>query len=279
MKVLVFSDPYWSLGRVHRGVEKQLPQHEFRYVDWNIQHTLIEYFMWCDKCITNLHCSRFLKNSYPMLDLKKCIFVCHGAGEHSADPSTYDSQLQYGMTSDSVRNLFPPHIKDVFLMPNGVDEDDFIYKERDGIIRRMGWCGGEHVPSKQLGWAKEISTITGIPLDIASQLSYEDVAKWYHSVDILLVTAVPIPESETGPLPVFEAIVSGIPVIGTPVGNFRHIPGPKFTNIAEAVELIKFLQEFPEKVKALAKVQYEYVIQNFTYKAMAHKWNNALEFS
>jgi glycosyltransferase involved in cell wall biosynthesis len=183
------------------------------------------------------------------------------------------------MTSDSVRHLFPPHIKNVFLTPNGVDEDDFIYKERDGIIRKIGWCGGDHVPSKQIGWATEISNNCEVPLDIASQLSYAEVAKWYHSVDILLVTAVPSMESETGPLPAFEAIVSGIPVIGTPVGNFRHIPGPKFATVAEAVELIRSLQEHPEEVKALAKIQYDYVIQNFTYKAMAYKWNDALEFS
>jgi glycosyltransferase involved in cell wall biosynthesis len=164
-------------------------------------------------------------------------------------------------------------------MPNGVDENDFIYKERDGLIRRLGWCGGEHVASKQISWAKEISIRSGLPLDVASQLSYAEVAKWYHSVDILLVTAVPSMESETGPLPAFEAIVSGIPVIGTPVGNFRHIPGPKFATVDEALELIRFLQEHPEKVKVLAKIQYDYVIQNFTYKAMAHKWNDALEFS
>lgn len=279
MKILVFSDPYWSLGRVHRGVAKQLPQHEFRYVDWNIRNTFVSDFEWCDRCLTNLHCSRFLKENYPTIDLNKCVFVAHGAGEHSPNHLTYDCKLTYGMTSDSVRHLFPPHIKKVFLMPNGVDEDDFTYKERDGIIRRLGWCGGEHVPSKQIEWARDISKRTNIPLDIASQLSYDDVAKWYHSVDILLVTAVPKAESETGPLPAFEAIVSGIPVIGTPVGNFRHIPGPKFASVEEGVALVNILHENPENMKKLAKLQYDYVINNFTYKVMANKWDDAFQFS
>lgn len=280
MKVLVFSDTHWSLGRVHRGVEKQLPQHEFRHSDWNVfGSSFEENFNWCDRCLTNLHCVKFIKDNYPHFNLKKFIFVCHGAGEHPKLPELYYSDLQYGMTSDCVRHLFPPHIKNVFLMPNGVDESDFVYKERDGLIRRLGWCGGDHVPSKQVNWAKEISAKTDVPLDVASTLSYDEVAKWYHSVDILLITAVPNPESETGPLPAFEAIVSGIPVIGTPVGNFRHIPGPKFTTVDEGVELIKFLQSSPEKVIAIAKAQYEYVMENFTYKAMAHKWNDALEFS
>lgn len=279
MKVLVFSDPYWSLGRVHRGVAKQLPQHEFRIVDWNKRDNLISDYEWCDKCITNLHCIKFLKENYQMFDLKKFIFVAHGAGEYPSDPYTYDPEFTYGMTSDSVRHLFPPHIEKVFLMPNGVDPDDFMYKERDGIIRKLGWCGGEHVVSKQVGWAHDISQKTQIPLDVASHLSYDDVAKWYHSVDILLITAVPKAESETGPLPAFEAIVSGIPVIGTPVGNFRHIPGPKFGKVQEAVELIKFFRNNPEHVKKLAKIQYDYVMNNFTYKVMAHKWNDAFQFS
>lgn len=279
MKVLVFSDPYWSLGRVHRGVAKYLPQHEFRIVDWNIRDNLVEDFAWCDRCIANLHCVKFLKDNYPFFDLKKCIFVAHGAGEHGRIPGEYYSEYQYGMTSDSVRHLFPPHIKNVFLMPNGVDTDDFSYKERDGIIRKFGWCGGTHVESKQFSWAKEISCRLNIPIDVASQLSYNDVAKWYHTVDVLLVTAVPIPESETGPLPAFEAIVSGIPVIGTPVGNFRHIPGPKFSTVEEAVQILNIFRENPESVRNLAKQQYEYVLQNFTYKAMANKWDDALQFS
>jgi glycosyltransferase involved in cell wall biosynthesis len=279
MKILVFSDPYWSLGRVHRGVAKQLPQHEFRIVDWNKRENLVSDFKWCDRCVTNLHCSRFLRENYPMFDLKKCVFIAHGAGEHSADHSTYDSQLTYGMTSDSVRHLFPPHIQNVFLTPNGVDTDDFIYKERDGVIRKLGWCGDPKVPSKQIELARDISARTQIPLDIARDLSYDDVAKWYHSVDILLITAVPKPESETGPLPAFEAIVSGIPVIGTPVGNFRHIPGPKFSNIEDAVELMNLFIREPEHVKKLARLQYDYVMQNFAYNAIAHKWNDAFQFS
>lgn len=279
MKILVFSDPYWSLGRVHRGVAKYLPQHEFRYVDWNKRDTLVSEFEWCDRCITNLHCSVFLKENYPMLDLKKCIFNAHGWIEFSHHKPIYDESLTYGMTSDSVRHLFPPHIQNVFLMPNGVDPDDFIYKERDGIIRKMGWCGGADVSWKQVVWAKDISVRTGIALDIASQLSYDDVAKWYHSVDLLLITAVPNPEMETGPLPAFEAIVSGIPVIGTPVGNFRHIPGPKFTSVEEGVELVNFFHKNPDSVKKLAKIQYDYVMNNFTYKTMAHKWDDAFQFS
>jgi glycosyltransferase involved in cell wall biosynthesis len=279
MKVLVFSDTYWSLGRVHRDVAKQLPQHEFHYVDWNQRDTLISEFEWCDRCITNLHCSRFLKDNYPMLDLKKCVFVAHGAGEHSSDPTTYDASYTYGMTSDSVRHLFPPHIKNVFLTPNGVDPDGFIYRERDGVIRNMGWCGGAGVASKQIEWAQDISKTTNIPLYVATQLSYDDIAKWYQVIDILLVTAVPNPESETGPLPPFEAIVSGVPVLGTPVGNFRHVPGPKFSNVEDAVQLVQFFRANPKAVKDLAKLQYDYVMEHFTYKAMANKWNDALQFS
>ena len=72
---------------------------------------------------------------------------------------------------------------------------------------------------------------------------------WYKTIDVLLVTA--------GPLPPFEAILSGVLVIGTAVGNFQLLPGPKFSKIEEVAVLLKDLKKLPDRVKALAKEQYE----------------------
>jgi hypothetical protein len=174
---------------------------------------------------------------------------------------------------------FFPETVTPFLMPNGVDPDEFRYIPKDGSLKKLGWCGAPHVASKQVEWAHEISNKTQIPLTIASKLSYDEVREWYNTIDVLLITAVPIRYKETGPLPAFEAIVSGIPVIGTPVGNFYHIPGPKFTTVQEAVELIQHFKEHPQELVDLAKEQYDYVMNNFTYKVLAPQWKYALEFS
>jgi hypothetical protein len=118
--------------------------------------------------------------------------------------------------------------------------------------------------------------IVPVNMTAANTLSFEEVKNWYHTIDLLLITAVPVPEQETGPLPAFEAIVSGIPVIGTPVGNFRHVPGPKFTDLDEGVRLVNYYKEKPEELKNLAKEQYDYVIKNFSYKVLAPYWEKAL---
>lgn len=277
MKVFVFSDTHWALGRVHRDVMKEL-DHEVRYTDWDGYSTteFIENYAWCDKCITNLVAYKTLKPYLPILDLKKCIFVSHGYPEH--EHAEYDSNLTYGMTCEALRELFPSTITP-FLMPNGVDPDAFNYCPRDGSLKTLGWCGAPHVPSKQVDWAYAISNETNIPLKLATHLSYDELRAWYNTIDVLLITAVPEASKESGPLPAFEAIVSGVPVIGTPVGNFRHIPGPKIVSIDEAVYLLNYYKTHPDELVHIANEQYTYVMKYLTYKVLAPKWQHALEFS
>ena len=276
-KVFVFSDLNWSLGRVYRDIAVQLKEFEFKYQDWGTTdiETFINNYSWCDICITNLVSYNFLKNNINT-DLKKCIFISHGFLEHNN--IEYDPELRYAATSDSILDLFPVNINPV-LTPNGVDPANFIYKKRDGSIQNIGWCGATHVWFKQFNWADDITTKLNIPLKTASTLSYSDLILWYQTVDLLIITAIPEAKYETGPLPAFEAIVSGIPVLGTPVGNFKHVPGPKFKTVDEAVCLISYYKEHPEELVKLADEQYEYVMNNFTYENLAYLWRNALQFS
>lgn len=277
MKVFIFSDTHWALGRIHRDVMKQLP-HEVRYTDW-AKYSWDEFmtnYNWCDKCITNLVAYKSLKPTFPFLDFRKCIFVSHGAVEHEG--IELNPALKYGMVSDCLEPLFPSMIKP-FLMPNGVDPENFNYLPKNGELKTLGWCGAPHVQSKQVEWAYDIAKQTHLPLGLATRFSYDQVKSWYNDIDLLIITAVPLPYKETGPLPAFEAVVSGVPVIGTPVGNFRHFPGPKFTTVQEAVSFIEHYKTHPEELKALAAEQYEHVMKNWTYKTLAKQWQHALEFS
>lgn len=275
MKIFIFSDTHWSLGRVHRDVMKQLP-YEVRYTDW-AEYTIAEFFSnyeWCDRMVTNL--VSYLTLKHMMTDFKKVIFVSHGAIEHHNIELI--PQLTYGVTTDALIPLFPEHIKP-FLMPNGVDPNNFNYKPKQNGIHVIGWCGAPHVHLKQIDWAKQICKSTNLPLEIASDLSYDQVKEWYNTIDLLLVTSIPISSMESGPLPAFEAIVSGVAVIGTPVGNFRHVPGPKFKTIEEGIAIVNELKGDPEQLFQLAKLQYDYVMKNYTYEVVAKYWKHALEFS
>jgi glycosyltransferase involved in cell wall biosynthesis len=277
MKLFIFAETKWALGRIYRDFTKFL-DYEVRYLDWAtyVYQDFLTNYEWCDKCLTNLCAYPVLKTSFPCFDLKKCIFVSHGFIEHRE--ATYDENLTYGMTSDSLRSLFPPNITP-FLMPNGVDPDNFNYIPRNGSITTIGWCGAFLVVWKQVNWAEHITKSLNIPLKICFGMSYDEVREWYNTIDLLLITSTPEPHIESGPLPAFEAIVSGVPVLGTPVGNFRHIPGPKFTTVEEGTELVRYYRENPTKLVELAKEQYDYVINNYTYKTLSKFWKDALEFS
>jgi glycosyltransferase involved in cell wall biosynthesis len=275
-KVFVFSDSYWSINRVYRDVEKQLSDDfEFFYMHWRDYSVdeFIRRYNECDLCLTNVICVKCPMPDFPFLNFKKCLFVSHGFPENDK-LTDYPTNYMYGMTSDSVIELFPKNVP-VLYTPNGVDPDNFEYREKSGVISTIGWAGATYQPYKQIDWAKQISAGVDLPLKIGEGLRFEQMKDWYHTVDIVLVTTIPEHWRETGPLPAYEAIVSGVLVVGTPVGNFRKIPGPKFSTIEEGIQIVKKLKENPDVVKELAREQYRYVMENFTYKVISHYWRSA----
>jgi glycosyltransferase involved in cell wall biosynthesis len=164
--------------------------------------------------------------------------------------------------------------------------DNFTRKEHSGAINRIGWCGAPHISSKQFHWAREIAKNLNTELYVSSKTLFEDSAdwkampfddlvNWYTTLDILLITSVPTKESETGPLPAFEAIASGVVVIGTPVGNFAEVPGPKFSTVEEAISILNELKTNPEKVKQIANDQYACIVEKWNYRVVSHHWRHA----
>ena len=277
-KVFAFIGLNWSVHRVVLGIEKNLnTEFEFRYLDSTEHYTAYQFmklYNWCDVVLTNLETIRTLKACFPSIEFKKILFISHGAIENRV-VKEYDSNSCYGMTSNVLKNLFPSHLK-LYLTPNGVDPSIFKYKERDGSLKKLGWGGCPTIPSKRVEWAHEISKRTNLPLSIGYGMTFEEIIDWYHTIDLLIVTAGPDLYSETGPLPAFEAIVSGVPVLGTYVGNFANIPGPKFFNLDDACSMIEYLRDNPLRMKQIANEQYEYVMNNYTYEKLAPLWKKAL---
>jgi glycosyltransferase involved in cell wall biosynthesis len=282
-KIFIFSDTAWSIGRVYRGLMKHLQNSfEFRFIDWNKDGGIMNFdenYSWCDLCITNA-CSVGILSYVPNRE-RKIFFVSHGFEEGWG---TIHPTLTYGITSSVLSHMFPPG---THLVPNGVDPDDFTYRERDGHLNTIGWCGAPRQGYKQVHWAEAIAKGLDIPLSVTANpkyttpeawepMNYDEIREWYGTIDLLIVTSIPEGSKETGPLPPFEAIVSGVPAIGTPVGNFRDVPGPKFTSVEEGIEVINKYKNDPEALKQLAKEQYEYVMNNYTYERLAPIWNSAI---
>ena len=285
MKILVFTELKWALYRVYTDIAKYLPDCEFKFINWLkwYDHEMETQFNECDVFVTNFVALGVID----YLDHSKILSVSHGFEElqgRSVNPT-----FTHAITSNSIRGYFPSDMK-VFLTPNGVDPEQFDYKIRNGELNTIGWCGATDKWYKQPDWAREIANQTNTLFKITSgvqceddfskwtPLSYDEIREWYSTIDLLLITSIPEEKHETGPLPAFEAIVSGVPVIGTSVGNFANVPGPKFTTIEEGIEIVNHLKSDPERMKALAKEQYDYVMANCTYASFAHKWREAFEY-
>jgi glycosyltransferase involved in cell wall biosynthesis len=287
MKVCLFTDPTWSLGRVANGVQSSLKEYTIDIIGVSPSYT--HSMMWdiynkYDVIIVNLYAKAFFDH---IPDKRKILYRSDGFTEFFH--FKLDLTDTYAAVGEQLIPMFPVGSK-VFWTPNGVDPSQFIHTERDGEIRKVGWCGAPRVWFKQIEWALEITNRCCIPFSIASSvpcednyqiwepLTYDQVRDWYHTIDILLITSFPDGISETGPLPAFEAIVSGVPVIGTPTGNFEKVPGPKFKTIEEGIEILSRLRCNPDEMKELAKAQYDYVMNHFTYDVLAPKWRDAIEY-
>lgn len=284
IKILVWTDPYWSIGRVNRNVEKLLDplEYEFTYCNWavrgcsHVANTIGKY----DIILTNLVALVSLKKYTPNLCLTKFIFVCHGSVElKNINSESYPDNTTYSMTSQVVKPLFPEHIRTkIHCTYNGVDPTEFNFVQRSGKIIKIGWCGVP-IATKRVNWTNEIATKCELEYEIQSKMTYDEIKQWYNTIDIFLVNAGPDNWVETGPLPPFEAIVSGVLAIGTRVGNFADVPGPKYDTIEEAVTIINDLKNNPEKVLALMKEQYDYVIKNWTYESLIDGWKHTFRES
>jgi len=282
-RVIVIGNLTWSVYRVDKGVEKALKdRYVYKFYDFkgfyleevladirNSDVVVIDFYLH-DELMTVIKKDE---------DLRKVCLVCHGDSELVNNRVKPCELFTLGVVSPV---LIPKMNKivdrPIYLTPNGVDPDEFIYRERSGIIETIGWCGSPTTfLTKRSNWAVKIAQKSKLALNYAMTVPYEDIKDWYHTIDILIVTAGPNIEAESGPLPPFEAIVSGIPVIGTVVGNLSFIPGPKFSTIDEAVAILEHLKTDPTEVKRLANEQLEYVFNNFTYKALKPHWEKMFD--
>lgn len=276
-RIVVIADTKWSVHRVHTGIEKSLGEgYSFIYHECShfYLHKFLEDLDNADVCITTLNLyGDMMDRIKDDKNRKKVIILCHGTPEYWGIPADPSSLFTYAATSAvlvpylSSRIQWPIHI-----MPNGVEPRNFVYRQRAGCVKSLGWCGDPTVASKRFDWAVDIATGVHLPLSVARTMTPDEIRDWYGTIDVLLMTAGPDPSAESGPLPPFEAIVSGVVVIGTAVGNFASVPGPKFTTREEAVAILEELKADPAKMQEIHKQQYECVMANWTYDTIAPKW-------
>jgi glycosyltransferase involved in cell wall biosynthesis len=168
--------------------------------------------------------------------------------------------------------LSHPHQRQI-LQEAGIDLSKSLVLERPlGALRaftvrenhagdqfRVGWVGREH-PRKRTAWfAEALRDFAARQPDVAAvligkelhslcerirsdgisceyfdraQISIHDYPRLYQRLDCLVITS----STEAGPLPLFEALATGVPVISTPVGWAPLLAGkaPEFVLLAES---------------------------------------------
>ena len=281
-KILVYGDTEWSVGSVHKNIAKYLKDDfDFEFNDWSSCHplTLLQYVKDYDIILTNLITLDIFQDAN--IPLSNFIFIAHGYPDvigYDFDKKHFNgcnkTDAMFTVTSSSISTLYPKDLK-LYNTFNGVDLEDFTYKKDiEKGINKIGWCGAPKIKTKRYKWSFDITEKTNTLLSIAATLSKESLKQWYHNIDLLIITAGPEEWFETGPLPAFEAIASGTLVIGTKVGNFQKIPGPKFDTVEEAVLIINNLKNDPLKIQEFKKEQYEFVRNNWTYDVLKEQWKD-----
>jgi len=281
-KILMYGDTGWSVGSVHKNIANYLKDDfDFKFYNWGDYNPLfiLQYINEYDIIFTNLiTLPVFIEAN---ISLSKFIFIAHGYPDvigYDFDKKYINNDCpkdaMYSVASKSISSLYPKDLK-LYNTFNGVNLDEFIYKtEIEKGINKIGWCGAPRIETKRYKWALDITEKTKTLLSIASTLPKHDLQQWYRNIDLLIITAGPEQWVETGPLPAFESIASGTLVIGTRVGNFQDIPGPKFETIEEAITIINNLKNDPIKIQELKREQYEFVKQNFSYHVIKNQWKD-----
>lgn len=279
-KIVVIADNGWAIKRIHIDLEHVLrDEYSFKYYDsagfsWE---SFMADFKDADICLSTLNHFHDLLNTFPNdSDRRKLVYVHHGA---SNGANYFRDRTDHPYTLGAVNRINQELMAEgttepVYLVKTGTNPSVWNYRAHTGAVTRLGWCGAPSVAYKNFDWAQWISADTNVPLAVASQLSQPELRGWYNTIDVLLVTAGPL---EAGPLPPFEAICSGVLVVGTPVGNSAELPGPKFNTKEEAVAIIQRLKEDPEEVRRLAKEQYDCVMAKWTYETLKNAWCTMFE--
>lgn len=192
-------------------------------------------------------------STYNSLKHKEKVLV--GSSSHNPKSIGILSSLKYSFTNDL--NIFHALSSEKkYYVPNGVETELFKSDREIGDIKTIATVGSEYrAGHKGKFRLREIAKQVGLK-DISlfvdsrnSPKTPEQMVEYYKGVDLLIISS----ESETGPLPMMEAMSMGIPVISNPVGlapriilhGMNGFLTKNHEDIQSYVGFVRFLQQNP----------------------------------
>ncbi len=277
MKVALWTERTWALGRIANSLAKVIPN--LTIFDWHNSESNRKFFTQSiydfDVILSNSYIITYYEKEYktqfPQHLLNRLAIICHCPRfdlEHFQENLKFLPGVHYaGVSKETCENMQKfLGISNVRYTPFGVDTDEFnLYSSTKVPIVKIGIIGSNNI-------TEEYRRIKGLEMfeQICAQLGVEPILlqgktgtnEIYEGLDLLLCCS----ELEGGPLGIFEAAACGVAVMSRPVGNAQLIDGiALFDTVEEAVQKIRTFNDAPVEF---------YAYRRQVTKAVRENWNN-----
>lgn len=170
----------------------------------------------------------------------------------------------------------------ISICPDGVDVDRFTMAPLPPTFT-AGWCGATDrigQDGKGIALLRDACERAGVPLRVQNgaeqKLPHDKMPGWHAGNSVYLCGSV----SETTPLPVLEALATGRPVIGTPVGQIPHVVIPGRTGLVVERSVPAFVEALVQakrwNLEAMAP-ECRAVAETRSITASVDAWRDAIE--
>lgn len=289
MKLAIWTETGWALGRIASAVEKYCSADVTVY-DWSNMPTNDDLFLrdWHDfdfilsNCFIIPFYERRFKQTLPLELGKKLIVTAHCPRfnlTHFREELLLRPGVHYaGVSRETCRNMNEYlGINNARWLPHTVDVQVFkrLYFP-EGPIRRVGYVGArkddvdsEYSRIKGQKLFEQICVGAGVEAVFISGRT--GASEIYEGVDLLICCSI----HEGGPCGVFEAAAAGLPVLSTRVGNAYEVPGlATYGNAEEAIAQIKAWNEDLPSLVAYRERFREEVCERWNVKLLIEKHLN-----
>ena len=285
MRIAIISGLEHALGRIHRSLKTRLEAdgHTVHLYDWKLWPNIAalrDRFLTYDRVLSTsliTGCEYFDVANVHMRS--RIIAVAHIGvkNDHFREEFNHVSfttpiAAVGGVSLDTLDFFAPTVSQPMVYLPCGVEPLEFVMRPPPRQVRRLGFVGWSGTCTEHNDAYKAVKR-PDLFLEVCRLAECEAVfihtqpstASLYDNIDMLICTS----SVEGGPLGIFEAACSGVPVLSTCVGNVARLEHVRFfTTPEEAAEVIKELNADQAKLVAYTQAVTAEVRQRFNWDTL-----------
>jgi len=249
MRVAIWTEKAWALGRIHEEIVRCIPEHEFTFFDWRVMEendSFISTYRDYDVILGNT-AILFLPKSLQNLDyIYRCLCISHCP---VLDHVFYTEKVPYtrgptymGVSPECCNAVMSVLNEPVKVCPFGINATHFPKGPCPRTFAIAGVTGlNDHKNTQLLARACARLGLQLLPCTPKDFTAHKEL---YSSFDVFLCASA----MDAGPLGNFEAAALGIPVLSTRVGNWKYVKSAKFFETEDqAVDILARWHSCPEE--------------------------------